>query len=97
NALARDFRQLDHLGDAQQQNRSKSAEEDLNDDLGKVQLGMDYEVKTAEGFVRLGDAVDKVQHLQPEIDNEGIEQIFRDGVDAAHVNGRAPYAADQHV
>ena len=33
-------------------------------------------------------AMDQVQHLQREVDDEGVKQVLGDGVHAAHVDGR---------
>ena len=50
---------------------------------------VDHEVQGSEGFVSFVDTMDQVEHLQREIDDEGVEQIFCDGVQAAHVDGAA--------
>ena len=52
----------------------------------KIQLGVHHEVQAAERFIGLVDAVNQVQHLQAEIDDEDIEQVHRDRVHAAHVD-----------
>ena len=80
------FAQLRHLGEKQQHQRSERADEDLKNDLREVEPGVHHEIEAAERFVRLVDAVDQVEHLQAEVDDEDVEQVHRDGVHAAHVD-----------
>ena len=85
-ALAGNLRQFDDLGDDQQDQRDERAEADLEHDLGEEELGVHHEIQAAERFVGLVDAVNQVEHLQAEVDDEGVEEVHRDGVDAAHVD-----------
>ena len=50
-----------------------------------------------ERFVGLVDAVDQVQHLQREIDDERVEQVLRDRVDAVHVDRLLRHLHHRHV
>src|ERR1039458_8704250 len=97
NPLARDLRQLDHLGYAQQDDGRQRAQADLDHDVGDVELGVDQEVQAAERFVGLVDAVDQVQHLQAEVDDEDVEQVHRDGVHAVYVDLLLAQLRDRHV
>ena len=75
NAFAHRLRQLQHLGQRQQSDRKHGARQNLDDHLRREQPGMDHEIEAAERFVRLVDAVDEVQHLEAEVDDEGVEQV----------------------
>ena len=45
-----------------------------------------HEVEALERFVSFIDAVQQVQHFKREVDDKGVEQIARDGIDAGHVD-----------
>ena len=47
----------------------------LHYDMGEIQLAVHYEIEAAEGFVRLVDPMDQVQHLETEVDYEDILEI----------------------
>ena len=47
---------------------------------------MHHEIQAAEGFVGFVDALQQVQHLQAEVDDEDVEKILRDGVEAADID-----------
>ncbi len=84
------LREPHHLGKSQQGDGYQGADDDLDDHLEGVEPGMDHEVQGLEGLVRFVDAVDEVEHLEGEVDDEGVEKVARDGVDAVQVDGPAP-------
>ena len=49
--------------------------QDLEDDLRAPQPRVHHEVEAAEGLVGFVGAVDEVEHLQREVDDEGVEEI----------------------
>ena len=55
-------------------------------DVRHVELRVNHEIEAAERLVGLVDAMDQVEHLQAEIDDEDVEQVLRDRVHAAHVD-----------
>ena len=96
-ALADEAGELGDLDDAEQEEREKRADEDLEDDLREVELGVHHEVEAAEGFIGLVDAMDEVEHFQAEVDDEDVEEIHCDGVDAGHVDGQLAQLGGGHV
>src|SRR5208283_3936338 len=91
------FRQLHYLGQRQQSDGKQRAQQDLYHDMRKIELRVHHEVEAAEGFVGLIDAMDKIEHLQAEVDDEGVEQILGDRINASHVDGFAAKPAHEHV
>jgi hypothetical protein len=56
-----------------------------------VEPRLDHEVEALERLVGLVDAVDEVEHLEREVDDEGVEEVARDGVEAGmSIGGPAP-------
>jgi len=43
--------------------------------VGDEELGVHEEVEAAEGLVGLVDAVNQVEHLQAEVDDENVEEV----------------------
>src|ERR1039458_1992450 len=72
-------REFCDLNDSEQDDWGHGADQELEHDLREVELGVDHEVEAAEGLVGLVDAVNQVQHLQAEIDDEDIEHVHGDG------------------
>ena len=62
--------QLKNLGQAKQCDRRHRAEQDLHNHLRRPETRVHHEIKAAERFVGLVDALKQVQHLQAEIDDE---------------------------
>ena len=58
---------------------------------------MNQKVQTAERFVRLIDAVNQVQHLQAEVNNEDIEQVHCNSIDATHVDDLFTQPGQRHI
>jgi len=50
--------------------------------------------KDSSGFV---GAMYQIEHLEGEIDEEGVEEILADGVEAAHVDGHLLHLHRGHV
>src|SRR5271157_2761270 len=96
-ALADDFIELHHLRQEQQNQRRQRSKADLDQNMRNEELRMHHEIQAAEGFVGLVAAVNQVQHLQAEVDDEDIEQIHRDGVHAADIDGQLAQFSDGHV
>ena len=59
---------------AEEGERRQRAEQDLDDDLRGPEARVHHEVEAAEGFVGFVDAVDQVEHLEAEIDDEGVKR-----------------------
>ena len=85
---------LDHAEHGEWNDR---AGDDLDDDVRGPQTVADHEVERLERLVGLVEPVDEIQHLEEEVDEEGVEEVPRDRVDTRHVDGRASQARVGHV
>ena len=65
--------------------------------MRQVEPRLHHEVEGVERLVGLVDAVDEVERLQREVDDEGVEEVARDRVDALHVDLHAAQPGDGHV
>src|SRR5579863_4373383 len=85
-ALADRIGKRHQLGKTEERDRHHGAEQNLNDDLRRPQARVHHEVEAAEGFVSLVNALQQVEHFEAEINDERIEQVLRDRVEAANIN-----------
>ena len=65
--------------------------------MRELQLGVHHEVEATERLVGLIDAMNEVQQRQREVDEERVEQVLGDGIDAAHVDLLAACPAQKHI
>src|ERR1051326_4741006 len=96
-ALAHGLGELQDLCQAQEADGRDRAEQDLDDHLRGPETSVHHEIEAAERFVGFVDALDEVEHLEAEIDDECVEQILRDGVEAANVDWLSAQAVGKHV
>ena len=63
-ALSYPLAQAHKLHQAQKGDRQYRSEDNLDNDMGDIELGVNHEVEALEGLIRLVDAMDKVEHLR---------------------------------
>jgi len=49
------------------------------------QTSVNHEIKAAKGFISFVEALEQVEHLQAEVDDEGVEQVLRNLIEALHL------------